>query len=822
MGARKKRRGARPAQSSGGTPSSSPQPFGGALEQGESTAPLNILFVQEFPCIRNYKMAAALKSAGHRVTLAYTKARLSQVYKGLNDDVYQACVQLRDYRHLWDLSREFDLVHCHNEPDVLTVAALAGDAPVVHDTHDLISLRANGDANLSFFEGVANRGADGRVYTTPYQLREAQAMYNPAGPSLVIYNHVSAQDLPRRFLPKLSAGDGGFHLVYEGGIGGPAHRDFTQLFFALADGGLHVHIHPTGHKPEVAEIYQRHPRIHYYQPESPKKIIEVMTRYDAGIIPFDLEKGNKRFLDSTIANKLFEYLAAGLPVVASALISYQEFFARNPVGFTFSRADDVLAGVSRLKEITRTVDFSQYLRTYEGEIHHLIEFYRELLAAGSSRPAEKAEVLAGRASVEIQSPDLSGDDRTEGNELVIRVRQAVLALDDWVRKNGWAGYDPYDVRAVLLGRTIAKIMNNRQAEELIRREQMEPDKVRSELEVKPRVNAKAMGLFLSSYALLSGLIPERDFSVQMDECARWLLDNPAKGLSGLCWGYPFDWDSVVIIPAGTPTSVISYHVADAFWALHQRSGDTVWLERCLSVADFLVQDINRDETGPDRHCFSYTPLDFYHVHNANLCVSELLVRLGRTAARPDLIELGRRGLNFALPYLSRQGYLTYWAEGYEPSPANVGQIDHYHCAADLRSLLRLTLCLPDQEELRTALEKYLKFYLETFFDPAGRPKIHPRQTYPVDIHAAAEAAYVLGEAAPRFPAAKDKLALFLTWFLDNCRNPDGSFLYKIFEQNGREIKNGFPFLRWGQAWTMRGLTGALAGLQARPTMKAAA
>ena len=40
---------------------------------------LNILFVQEWPCIRNYKMATALRGKGHRVSLAYAKAKLSQI-----------------------------------------------------------------------------------------------------------------------------------------------------------------------------------------------------------------------------------------------------------------------------------------------------------------------------------------------------------------------------------------------------------------------------------------------------------------------------------------------------------------------------------------------------------------------------------------------------------------------------------------------------------------------------------------------------------------------------------------------------------------------
>ena len=54
--------------------------------------PLNILFVQDSPCIRNYKMATALRTRGHRVSLAYTMKRLSESYRGLSDETYRAAI----------------------------------------------------------------------------------------------------------------------------------------------------------------------------------------------------------------------------------------------------------------------------------------------------------------------------------------------------------------------------------------------------------------------------------------------------------------------------------------------------------------------------------------------------------------------------------------------------------------------------------------------------------------------------------------------------------------------------------------------------------
>jgi len=306
-----------------------------------------ILFVQNSPCIRNYKMAKALGERGHTVSLAYTEKKLSENYKYLDDDVYFENIKIGSYRELWDLSNDYDLIHCHN---------------------------------LFYFEGVANRGARGRVYTTAYQMEEARRLYGiDVEKSLVFHNYTSADHLPKRFLPKLSKKDGCVHVVYEGGIGRNLHRNFENLLIDIAAKGIHIHIYPGVYYPEYAELFKKHVNVHYYQPISPKKIMEEMTKYDFGIIPWNITNDNKRFLDSTIANKLFEYLAAGLPVVTSPVQSYVDYFAKNKVGVTFSDAEDFVAKIPLLKKYQQTIDFKNQIFTYENEINRLEKFYYQML-----------------------------------------------------------------------------------------------------------------------------------------------------------------------------------------------------------------------------------------------------------------------------------------------------------------------------------------------------------------------------------------------------------------------------------------------------------
>jgi glycosyltransferase involved in cell wall biosynthesis len=343
---------------------------------------LRVLFVQNAPCIRNYKTAVTLRARGHRVTLAYTDAKLSQMYQGLSDDVYDASIPFTEIRELWDLAAGFDLVHCHNEPDVLSVGALAGPVPVVHDTHDMMTLRHPTDATLAFFEAVANRGAAGRVYTSPYVRDIAAERYGiDLQRSAFTYNYALRRDLPERALPKRSAQDGEVHFVYQGGVGVQAHRDFRPLFAELARLGCHVHVYPSRHSAEYEQLAAVTPRLHYHGSVSPRDIIGELTQYDFGLVPFRINHENRTFLDTALPNKLFEYLAAGLPVAAARLKSLELFSAQEQVGIVYDTAQEIVDQLGTLKGLDVTAQQERYL--FEQQYDRLEALYR---AARADRP----------------------------------------------------------------------------------------------------------------------------------------------------------------------------------------------------------------------------------------------------------------------------------------------------------------------------------------------------------------------------------------------------------------------------------------------------
>ncbi len=341
---------------------------------------MNILFFQLSPCIRNYKLACVLGKQGIRITQGYIRKPLSQMYPGLSDQAYAETLHLPTPAALAGAAPRYDLIHCHNPPDMLVLTALATGRPVVHDSHDITSLLHPGDRSTALFEELANRRAHGRVYVSDQELEEARRLYDVDPEfSVVVPNLPVAAMLPARRLEKLSAADGGVHLVYEGGVTlqPDTIRSFMPLLTRLAECGFHVHIHPDHHNsdPAIKQAVASNPRMHWYPSLPPEELLTTLTRYDFGLIPFAVPAQSRRHMDAALPNKLFEYLAAGLPVASVELYSVRRFLEQHEAGLIFNSAEDLQA---KIKTYRQTRELPVY--TMEKAVAPLIDLYAKLIA----------------------------------------------------------------------------------------------------------------------------------------------------------------------------------------------------------------------------------------------------------------------------------------------------------------------------------------------------------------------------------------------------------------------------------------------------------
>ncbi len=512
------------------------QPVRTLVSEAADLRPLNILFVQDAPCIRNYKMATALRSRGHRISLAYTRARLSQVYPALSDDVYHQCIPLKGLRHLWDLSAGYDLIHCHNEPDQLTVAALAGKTPVIHDTHDLISLRHGGDSNLVYLEGIANRGAAGRIYVSSYQRDQALTLYGiDLETSAVVHNYVLRAMVPEAGLPKLSSGDGEIHVVYEGGLGSVRvpHRYYLPVFRELTSARIHLHMYPSFHNPEYEREASLNPYLHYHAPVSPERIVFEMTRYDFGIVPFVVTPENERHLHSAMPNKLFEYLAAGLPVIANDLQSIREFFGTHPVGVLYRNPGEI---AEKIRSFSRSLpDNVPFI--FEEQVGLVEAVYAKVLKEGRAQPEIVPANMTGFGTGP-GSPNETAKPPSKPAGSGRRLRDALRQkLSELGMPENWKAYHPWDLEIFLENlRLRGEVVAEPTARSLREQERLYPLELREVLSVTPCVLPGFVGLLGSLCTKIARVAPDLLLKEPLEpRCSEWLDEHGVQAHAPAEW-----------------------------------------------------------------------------------------------------------------------------------------------------------------------------------------------------------------------------------------------------------------------------------------------
>ena len=389
-----------------------------------------------------------------------------------------------------------------------------------------------------------------------------------------------------------------------------------------------------------------------------------------------------------------------------------------------------------------------------------------------------------------------------------KLQQAINKLDNWIEKNGWAGYDPYDIKEVPIVLKITDMGNRGFFFTLIRETIFElfysfPQISRKTLGIKKKINPKGMGLLVKAYLNLYLIIKDEKYLNRSKECLTWLEKNASKGYSGACWGYPFNWQAKKLIPRGTPSGVVTSIIGDAFWAFYKFSGEMKFLDICWSICRFFCNDLNCHKIDDNHFCFSYTPITNDHIHNANLFVAEFLMRVGTELDNSEYIDLATKALNYSLSYQNEDGSFYY----YGPPDVVIKWIDNYHTGFVLRSLYSIYKMTEDQKLLEK-IGKCFKHYINSFFIDKTIPKFQPNRIYPIDIHSCSESILCLSELSAGFPEGLEIAQNCANWTIENMQDKNGYFYHS--QRKSRFTKTVFtakiPYMRWAEAWMMKALS----------------
>lgn len=383
------------------------------------------------------------------------------------------------------------------------------------------------------------------------------------------------------------------------------------------------------------------------------------------------------------------------------------------------------------------------------------------------------------------------DDEAYKDGMIETIQESLHSLRGYIEREEFAGYDPYDaLNSPLLSRLNLGSKYIRIA--FIQFLKRSPVNLRPLLLVRKGYNPKGLGLFLWSYARLYAVDKDPDCLERIDKLLGLICDSKSSGCTGNGWGYNFDWQNrAFFVPKGTPTIVNSAFVGHALLDTWELTGKEQALELALPIQDFILRDLRRHQE-PDSLCFSYTPLDRYFVHNANMLGASLLIRLFGHTGEEECRETALASLTYSMNHQHEHGS-WYYAER-----ESSHWIDSFHTGFNLQAI-RYFLEVGYGKEWQEGYERGVRFYCDHFFLEDGTPKYYHDRLYPIDIHSPAQAVVFLSGMGRNYQALTDKVA---SWMITNMQDPSGYFYFQIHPH----YTNRIPYMRWGQAWAFHALT----------------
>ena len=379
---------------------------------------MRVLFLQQQPCIRALKYAVGLRSARPGLELGFVcQGRTLSEWYGSGDELFDAWWRLgpdprAEIRAVVD-SFAPDVIHSHNLPDRLTVLALeeVGDrVPVIHDVHDMQSLRRTPyedgfpePADPLALERRAMEGAAALVAVSRELLEEVAARYRPPALELAYANYALMRDLPLELPPPERPTDGPPRLVYQGTLSSNGgHYDLRDLFRALAAEGLELDVYPAREAPEYRALAAELPQMRCHDTLPPARLLEQLPAYDFGWAGFNATL-NGAHLDTALPNKAYEYVGCGLPVITLRHRALSRFVAEEEVGISVDRVAGLRARLEELDlpALRRGVAAARPQLTVEANIDRVARLYDELVARYSNSPGSWGPTQATTGSPSI-------------------------------------------------------------------------------------------------------------------------------------------------------------------------------------------------------------------------------------------------------------------------------------------------------------------------------------------------------------------------------------------------------------------------------------
>lgn len=411
--------------------------------------------------------------------------------------------------------------------------------------------------------------------------------------------------------------------------------------------------------------------------------------------------------------------------------------------------------------------------------------------------------LSREQAVQQVASTEAGQAAGKGEKRVLR--EAIAAFESWLQSNGHSSFDPYDVWGTRYGLTARRLyyanylLGMPLVAPLLLMEICCPAWRRAF--VKPDRYATADAQLLLAFLNLYAQARDKQYLDKARQLGEEMAEYSIPGYSGLCWGYPFDWQHQGgMWGKNIPFITCTPYCYEAYCRLHDATGEDRFREMAGSIASFVFHDLRDMPTGPGAAAASYSPHDESQVINASAYRAWVLFDAARRFARPDFLEKAEQNLNFVCQTQRPDGswfYAAYAAGKF---------IDHFHTCFVLKNLFKIS-AMENRSDLMAVIRKGYDFYRRNLFDADGMPKpfaVKPRtRIVRLEMYDFAEAitlGTLLRAEIPEAYGHAQELAEVL------CRDyqlSDGHFVTRVYVGG---IRHTFPFLRWPQSQLFLALT----------------
>lgn len=365
---------------------------------------------------------------------------------------------------------------------------------------------------------------------------------------------------------------------------------------------------------------------------------------------------------------------------------------------------------------------------------------------------------------------------------------------DYCQQNNWSGFDPFDGLNSLIFKELPLVQNRIGRLLFIQAMKRSPLNFRPILLVPKEENPKGLAVFCSALLVLSktGFINNDDRILLL---LKRLIALRSKDTPYFCWGYNFDWQSrAFFLPKFLPNIICTTFAGNALLDAYDKFIDSAHLDMAISAGNFLLEGLNITRTN-DESCFSYTPLDYGQVHNANLLGAAFLSRLYSLTQEKKFLEPAQSAVRYSIRRQNEDGS---WLYGEDKTQR---WIDNFHTGYNLVALKRFSEYTGDTGVLEN-IKKGFSFYMANFFTEDGIPKYFHNQLYPIDIHAIAYCIITLSEFKEIDADNIDLAKRIFAWSQKTMQSKAGYFFY----QKRRFFINRIPYMRWSQAWMLLALS----------------